>query len=145
MPLGLPIKDHTAHAFWRRNMRNSRTGFKTLAIAGAFAIAVGACSGGATTAPSSAATSEPGTSSPPTANACGTDPITLNIWGGYPENDEVYKQAGAAFKATHPNVDFTVFSTDLRGFEQKLTTAIPSKTAGDVVDSDHQLPGTIYR
>ena len=72
-------------------------------------------------------------SSGPVADACGTDPITLDIWGGYPEVDEVYKQAGAAFKETHPNVDFTVFSTDLRGFEQKLTTALPSKTAGDVV------------
>ena len=32
-----------------------------------------------------------------------------------------------------PERDFTVFSTDLRGFEQKLTTALPSKTAGEVV------------
>ncbi len=67
------------------------------------------------------------------ANACGTDPITLNIWGGYPENDEVYKQAGEAFTALHPNVSFTIFSTDLRGFEQKLVTALPTNTAGDVV------------
>ena len=67
------------------------------------------------------------------ANACGTAPVTLNVWGGYPENDPVWKLAGENFKKTHPNVDFTVFSTDLRGFEQKLTTALPSNTAGDVV------------
>jgi len=67
------------------------------------------------------------------ANACGTDPITLNVWGGYPENDEVFKQAGEAFTALHPNVSFTVFSTDLRGFEQKLVTALPTGTAGDVI------------
>jgi multiple sugar transport system substrate-binding protein len=67
------------------------------------------------------------------SDACGTDPITLNIWGGYPEIDEVYRQAGEAFTALHPNVSFTVFSTDLRGFEQKLTTALPTNTAGDVV------------
>ena len=54
-----------------------------------------------------------------------TAPITLNIWGGYPEIDAVYKKAGEAYTALHPNVTFTVFSTDLRGFEQKLTTALP--------------------
>jgi multiple sugar transport system substrate-binding protein len=105
-------------------------------MAAALAIVVGACgSSGATTAPATAAPPASGgtESSAPVADACGTDPITLNIWGGYPEVDEVYKQAGAAFKETYPNVDFTVFSTDLRGFEQKLTTALPSKTAGDVV------------
>ncbi|MCY7418955.1 MAG: extracellular solute-binding protein [Chloroflexi bacterium] len=67
------------------------------------------------------------------ADACGTDPVTLNVWGGYPENDEVYRQAGEAFTALHPNVSFTIFSTDLRGFEQKLVTALPTNTAGDVV------------
>jgi len=109
---------------------------RTFAMASALAIVVGACgSSGATTAPATAAPpASAGTeSSAPVADVCGTDPITLDIWGGYPEVDEVYKQAGAAFKETHSNVDFTVFSTDLRGFEQKLTTALPSKTAGDVV------------
>ena len=95
---------------------------------------VGACgSGTPSTAPTTAASTAPGESSAPAADACGTDPITLNIWGGYPELDAVYKAAGEAFTALHPNVSFTVFSTDLRGFEQKLTTAIPSGTAGDVV------------
>jgi multiple sugar transport system substrate-binding protein len=47
--------------------------------------------------------------------------------------DAVYKKAGEAYTALHPNVSFTVFSTDLRGFEQKLTTSLPSNTAGDVV------------
>jgi len=115
-------------------MINPRAWVKALAVAGSLVIVVGACgSGTATTAPTTAASTAPGESSAPAADACGTDPITLNIWGGYPEVDDVYKQAGEAFKAIHPNVDFTVFSTDLRGFEQKLTTAIPSKTAGDVV------------
>jgi multiple sugar transport system substrate-binding protein len=59
--------------------------------------------------------------------------VTLNVWGGYPEMDPVYTKAGDAFKKTHSNVSFTVFSTDLRGFETKLTTALPSNTAGDVV------------
>jgi len=105
---------------------------RKLAIGAALMIVVSACGPGATQAPTGAAgTTAPGGTA--TADACGTDPITLNVWGGYPEVDEVYKQAGATFKQTHPNVDFTIFSTDLRGFEQKLTTALPSQTAGDVV------------
>jgi len=109
---------------------------RTFAIGAAFVLALSACSSGATTAPTTAATAASGgASSAPTAaaNACGTNPVTLNIWGGYPEIDPVYKAAGEAFTKTHPNVSFTVFSTDLRGFEQKLTTALPSKTAGEVI------------
>lgn len=87
--------------------------------------------------PALAAPAAPGSSSSAVyqqaSDACGTDPITLNVWGGYPENDEVYRQAGEAFTALHPNVSFTIFSTDLRGFEQKLVTALPTGTAGDVV------------
>ena len=101
-----------------------------------------ACGPGATTAPSAARRTErapPASGSPApsgsaagairTGNACGDAPVTLNIWGGYPEMDAVYKKAGEAYTALHPNVTFTVFSTDLRGFEQKLTTALPSNTA----------------
>jgi len=109
---------------------------RTFAVGAAFVLAVSACSSGATTAPTtSGAAPSGGASGAPSAaaNACGTDPITLNIWGGYPEIDPVYKAAGEAFTKTHPNVSFTVFSTDLRGFEQKLTTALPSKTAGEVI------------
>jgi multiple sugar transport system substrate-binding protein len=108
---------------------------RKLAIGAALVIAVNACGGGATNAPTTGPTAEgtPGASGTATANACGTDPVTLNVWGGYPEIDPVYKEAGANFTKTHPNVSFTVFSTDLRGFEQKLTTAIPSNTAGEVV------------
>lgn len=107
---------------------------KAMAIGATLLLAVSACGPAATTAPSAA----PGTAGPTTgataaANACGSDPITLNIWGGYPEIDPVYKAAGEAFTKTHPNVSFTVFSTDLRGFEQKLTTALPSNTAGEIV------------
>lgn len=103
-----------------------------LAIGAALLIVVSACGTGATPGPTTGGgTAGPGATT--TANACGTNPVTLNIWGGYPEIDPVYKAAGEAFTKTHPNVSFTVFSTDLRGFEQKLTTALPSNTAGEVV------------
>ena len=134
-----------------RNITRPRAWIKTLALVSTLAIVVGACSSGtATTAPSAAATAAPSAAataapsaaasqaasaaaSQAAANPCGDAPVTLSIWGGYPENDPVWKTAGENFKKTHPNVDFTVFSTDLRGFEQKLTTALPSGTAGDVV------------
>jgi multiple sugar transport system substrate-binding protein len=112
-----------------------RAWIKTLAVVSTMAVVVGACgSGAATQAPSASGNTAPAPSgSQAAANPCGNAPVTLNIWGGYPEVDAVYKLAGENFKKTHPNVDFTVFSTDLRGFEQKLSTALPSKTAGDVV------------
>jgi multiple sugar transport system substrate-binding protein len=115
---------------------------RILALGAALGLAIGACGPAATSSPSApsspAASTGGGSSSAPSAsavavNVCGDAPVTLNIWGGYPELDPVYKKAGDAYKAKHPNVDFTVFSTDLRGFEQKLTTALPSNTAGDVV------------
>lgn len=119
-------------------MTEPRAVRKALALVSTFAIIIGACSSAATPSPTAAPAESSGASagaaSPSAAaNACGDAPVTLNVWGGYPENDPVWKLAGENFKKTHPNVDFTVFSTDLRGFEQKLTTALPSNTAGDVV------------
>jgi multiple sugar transport system substrate-binding protein len=121
------------------SMKQSGGWKRILALGAALGLAIGACGPGATSSTSSpAASTGGGASAAPSAsavaaNACGDAPVTLNIWGGYPELDAVYKKAGDAYKALHSNVDFTVFSTDLRGFEQKLTTALPSNTAGDVV------------
>ena len=84
----------------------------------------------ASAAPGMAADS---TSSAAPGEACGTAPVALSVWGGFPEMDPVYQAAGEAFKALHPNVDVSTFSTDLRGFEQKLTTALPTGTAGDII------------
>lgn len=115
-------------------MKNSRIRHKSLAAMALLALLVGACSSSTPNASGGG-----GSSSTPNASGGGggspdaNTPVTLNIWGGYPEMDAVYKKAGDAYHAAHPNVTVTVFSTDLRGFEQKLTTAIPSKTAGDVI------------
>jgi multiple sugar transport system substrate-binding protein len=123
-------------------MKQSLGWKKGLTLMMAFGLVFVACSPAATTAPSAAGApsataggveSTAPSASAAVANPCGDAAITLNIWGGYPEMDAVYKKAGDAYTALHPNVTFTVFSTDLRGFEQKLTTALPSNTAGDVV------------
>lgn len=125
-------------------MEVPRAWVKSLTFAAALAVAAGACGGGTATpspstgstapgSPSAGATEPAASGSPSTANACGTDPITLNVWDGYAETDPVWQAAGVAFNKIHPNVTVTTFSTDLRGFEQKLTTALPSNTAGDIV------------
>lgn len=119
-------------------MNRSRVWARTAAIGAAMAIIVGACGVGG--ASPSAAPATPGTSTGPApsaseaaVNPCGDAPVNLSIWGGYAEMDAVFKKAGESYKTAHPNVDLTIFSTDLRGFEQKLTTALPSKTAGDII------------
>ena len=122
-------------------MKQSLGWRKGLTLTMAFGLAFAACSPAATTSPSAAGSPAASASGAATAsasasavaNACGDAAVTLNVWGGYPELDAVYKKAGEAYTALHPNVSFTVFSTDLRGFEQKLTTALPSNTAGDVI------------
>jgi multiple sugar transport system substrate-binding protein len=123
-------------------MNRSHLWLRPLAMMSILAIVVGACAGGTVTAAPSAAPATSGASGAPApsssavaANPCGTNPVTLNVWGGFPEMDAVYKKAGEAYKALHSNVDVSTFSAggDLRGFEQKLTTALPSKTAGDII------------
>lgn len=122
-------------------MKQPQAWIKSLAVGAAMVIVVGACGSGTTSsAPSaaaSAAASVAGSAAPAPSvaavKACGDAPVTLSIWGGYPELDPVFKKAGEAYKAKNANVDLTVFSTDLRGFEQKLTTALPSKTGGDII------------
>ncbi|HUQ77514.1 MAG TPA: extracellular solute-binding protein [Patescibacteria group bacterium] len=117
-------------------MHQSSRATRGLVLASVIGLVLGACSPAASTSPGAtgaAPSVAPGDSPVAVANACGDAPVTLNVWGGYPELDAVYKKAGEAYKAKHANVDVTVFSTDLRGFEQKLTTALPSNTAGDVV------------
>ena len=115
-------------------MKRNLGWLRPLAITTAFVFIVGACGStaapSASTAASAAAPSTGASSAAPSAstaavNACGDAPVALSIWGGYPELDAVFKKAGESYKTTHPNVDLTIFSTDLRGFEQKLTTALP--------------------
>ena len=120
-------------------MERSRGRIRMLALGAALAVIIGACGASGQASPSAAQPSQAAsqTSAPSAstaaANPCGDAPVNLSIWGGYAEMDPVFKKAGEAYKATHPNVDLTIFSTDLRGFEQKLTTALPSKTAGDII------------
>ncbi|HEU4571377.1 MAG TPA: extracellular solute-binding protein, partial [Candidatus Limnocylindrales bacterium] len=102
-------------------MRHTRARLRPLVAVPVLALALSACGGSAPSTGSNGGSIDP------------NKQVTLNVWGGYPEMDAVYKKAGDAYHAKHPNVTVTVFSTDLRGFEQKLTTALPSNSAGDVI------------
>ena len=68
--------------------------------------------------------------------------VSISIWGGYPELEPVYKKAADAYQKAHPDVQVTVLTTELRDFERKLAAAIPSDTAGDILEFD---PTTMNR
>lgn len=60
--------------------------------------------------------------------------ITLAIWTGYPELQPYYQSVADGYRKTHPNVQFSFFSTSLREAEQKLTAAVPTGTGPDIYD-----------
>jgi multiple sugar transport system substrate-binding protein len=68
----------------------------------------------------------------PAARAAGA--ITLAIWTGYPELQPYYQSVADDYRKTHPNVQFSFFSTSLREAEQKLTAAVPTGTGPDIYD-----------
>ena len=61
-------------------------------------------------------------------------PTTLSLWTGYPELTPYYEAVAEAYKAAHPGVSVTVFSTSLREAEQKLSAAVPTGTGPDIFD-----------
>jgi len=61
-------------------------------------------------------------------------PVTISIWGGFPEMEPFYKFATEAYTENHPNVVFDIVTHPLREFEQKLSATIPSDTASDIIE-----------
>ncbi len=61
-------------------------------------------------------------------------PVTISIWGGFPEMEPFYKYATEAYTESHPNVAFDIVTHPLREFEQKLSATIPSDTASDIIE-----------
>ncbi|MFZ5822996.1 MAG: extracellular solute-binding protein [Bacillota bacterium] len=106
-------------------MRGNRKWFA--ALLGLVIILTVGCSGG----------SKSGTDAP--ASSGGTEakksnePVVINIWGGYPEMDVLYKKAAEDFKKEHPNVTVNVLSMNLRDYEKKLVAALQSDTAAEVI------------
>lgn len=61
--------------------------------------------------------------------------VQLSIWSGYPEMVLFYQQVAADYMKENPNVQITVLANPLREHEQKLSAAIPSNTAADIVEA----------
>jgi len=62
--------------------------------------------------------------------------VALAVWSGYPDLQPVYQAAVDAYEQAHPNIKMIVLTTQLRDYERKLATSIPSDTAGDVLEVD---------
>jgi multiple sugar transport system substrate-binding protein len=58
----------------------------------------------------------------------------LTIWTGFPECAPFYQACADAYSKIHPEAKITVFSTDLRSIEQKLSAAVPTGTGPDIYD-----------
>lgn len=79
---------------------------------------------------------EPAKAAAPTAKPFPTEPITLSIWGGFPEIQPVYEKVAAEYKKLHPNVTINVLTLPLREFEQKMAATIPADSAGDILEAN---------
>jgi multiple sugar transport system substrate-binding protein len=60
--------------------------------------------------------------------------VELSLWGGYPEMAPFYKQVAADYQKANPGVKITFLTNPLREHEQKISAAIPSDTAADLIE-----------
>ncbi len=81
-------------------------------------------------------TKAPAAPAAPTAKPFPTEPVTISIWGGFPEIQPVYEAAAAEYKKLHPNVTVTVLTAALRDFELKMDATIPADSAGDILEAN---------
>jgi multiple sugar transport system substrate-binding protein len=98
-------------------------------------VALAGCGGGTTGGKDQAAQNQG-------AKPDNSKPVELNIWGGYPEMDPLYKKVAEEFKQTHPNVTVNVTSYPLRDYEKKLAAALPSDSGPDIL---HGGPSSLGR
>ena len=61
--------------------------------------------------------------------------IKLSLWGGYPEMAPFYTKVIEDYQKLNPNVQITFLTHPLREHEQKLSAAIPSKSAADILET----------
>jgi multiple sugar transport system substrate-binding protein len=60
--------------------------------------------------------------------------VSLSFWSGSSELPPFYNNVIDAYRKTHPNVKFTLFTATLREAEQKLSAAVPTGTGPDIFD-----------
>ena len=69
-----------------------------------------------------------------TAEGSVAEPVTISIWGGFPEMEQFYQHVADDYMAENPNVTIEILTHPLREFEQKLSATIPSDTAADLIE-----------
>lgn len=60
--------------------------------------------------------------------------VEVSVWSGYPEMEAFYNHVAADYEAEHPNVSITVLTQPLRDYEQRITLALPSGSAADILE-----------
>jgi multiple sugar transport system substrate-binding protein len=126
--------------------RTERVALSLLALVLIASMILSACAPAPAPAPvqqpaAAAATKAPAAAEPTKAPAAAakpfpTEPVTISIWGGFPEIQPVYEAAAAEYKKLHPNVTVTVLTAALRDFEQKMAATIPADSAGDILEAN---------
>jgi len=66
-------------------------------------------------------------------------PVTLTLWGGYPEVDPWFLKMADEYRKDHPNVTVQISSFPLRDYEKKVAAALPSNTAANIITLDPYL------
>ncbi len=61
--------------------------------------------------------------------------IQLSLWSGYPEMVPFYNKVAEDYMKANPNVQINILAHPLREHEQKLSAAIPSNTAADIIET----------
>jgi len=57
----------------------------------------------------------------------------ISLWGGFPEQATFFEKVAKDYQESHPNVELTILTSNLRDFEQKLAITIPSNTTSDII------------
>ncbi|NHN32378.1 extracellular solute-binding protein [Paenibacillus agricola] len=68
-----------------------------------------------------------------------TNPVEISLWTGYPELDPWFKIMTESYQKEHPNVKVNISSFPLKDFEKKISTAIPSNSAADIISVNPSL------
>lgn len=69
-----------------------------------------------------------------TSSSAGSNkPVEISLWTGYPELDPWFKIMTDEYKKQNPNITVNVSSFPLKEFEKKVSAAVPSNSAADII------------
>ena len=108
--------------------RTERVALGMLALVLIASMLLSACVPAAAPAPAQAPAPAAATQAPeaPKAAAPSDKPVTLTLWGGFPEMEPFYKYVGEAYTKEHPNVKVEVLTHSCR--PPSLRTPLPTSS-----------------